>query len=192
MSTKDSLVSQIHDRDIDMRARKIFLHGEVDESSLERFSKNMHLLRHRDANQKAITIEICTTGGHVSYGWGIYDLIRESKVHVTVEILSKCESMGTIIVQGADEVIMHKNARFMVHIGSEAYQEDHTINIRRWQEWSDKDEKKTRDIMIAAIKRKKPRFTREKLEKLIMFDTIMTPKEALEYGLIDKIYGEDL
>jgi ATP-dependent protease ClpP protease subunit len=190
MSTKDSIIGQVHEYDVDMRNRRVFLHGEVDEETLERFSKNMHLLKHRDANQKPITIEICTTGGYVSYGWGIYDLIKESKVWVTVEILSKCESMGTIIVQGADEVIMHKNARFMVHVGTESYAEDHANNIKRWQGWSDKDEKKTQDVMITAIKRKKPRYTREKLQKLIEFDTIMEPKEALEYGLIDKIYGE--
>lgn len=191
MSNRDSLVSQIHDRDIDTRGRKIFLHGDVDEESLERFSKNMHILKHRDANQKPITIEICTTGGHVSYGWGIYDLIKESKVHVTVEILSKCESMGTIIVQAADEVVMHKNARFMVHIGTESYEEMHAHDIKRWQGWSDKDEKKTQDIMLNSIKTKKPRFTRAKLEELIKFDTIMNPKETLEYGLIDKIFGEE-
>lgn len=191
MSTKDSIIGQVHEYDVDMRNRRVFLHGDVDDATLERFSKNMHLLRHRDANQKPITIEICTTGGYVSYGWGIYDLIRESKVHVTVEILSKCESMGTIIVQGADEVIMHKYARFMVHVGTEGYEEDHAHNIERWRGWSKKDEKKTHDIMMEAIKRKKPRFTKEKLKSLIMFDTIMEPKEALEYGLIDKIYGED-
>lgn len=187
MSSKEGIIDQVHEKDLDMRTRTIFLQGDIDEDTYETFSKNMHLL---EKGTGEITIKMCSGGGHVSYGWGIYDLIKSSKHYIRVIVEAKCESMSTIILQAADERVIHENARMMIHVGSESYEEQHTIDIRRWQAWGDKEEKKTQDIYLARIKEKKPRFTKEKLQKLLEFDTILTPKEAIDLGLLDKIYGE--
>lgn len=185
MSSKEGIIDQVHDKGLDMRTRTIFLQGDIDEDTYEKFSRNMHLL---EKGVGEITIKLCSGGGHVSYGWGIYDLIKESKHFVRVIVESKCESMATIIIQGADERVIHENARMLLHIGSEEYSEDHVENIKRWRAWSDRDEKKTRDIYLTKIKEKKPRYTRKKLDDLLSFDTILSSKEALELGLIDKLY----
>ena len=187
MSNKDSIVDQVHDKGLDMRTRTIFLQGDVDESTYEEFSRNMHLL---EKGTGEITIKLCSGGGHVSYGWGIYDLIKESKHFVRIIVEAKCESMATIILQAADERIIHKNARMMIHIGTESYEEQHAMDIRRWQGWGDKEEAKTQEIYLEKIREKKPRFTKKKLQDLLTFDTILGPKEAIELGLLDKEFGE--
>lgn len=187
MSSKEGIIDQVHDKGLDMRTRTIFLQGDVDEVQYEQFSRNMHLL---EKGTGEITIKMCSGGGHVSYGWGIYDLIKSSKHFVRVVVESKCESMATVIIQAADERLIHKNARFMIHYGTESYEEQHAEDVRRWQAWGDKEEKKTQQIYLDRIKEKKPRFTKEKLQKLLEFDTILTPKEAIDLGLLDKVYGE--
>ena len=185
--SKDNILDQVHDKNIDMRRRTIWVHGSIDEDIFEKFSKNMHMLEQTNGE---ITIRFCSEGGHVSYGWGIYDIILASKNYVKVIVESKCESMATVILQAADERIMYSNSRMMIHIGTEEYAEQHPEDIKRWKEWSEKDEKKTEKIYLDKIKEKKPRYTRKQLQNLLTFDTIMTPKQAIELGLADKIYGE--
>jgi ATP-dependent protease ClpP protease subunit len=187
MSTKESIIDQVHDKGLDMRTRTIFLQGDIDEDVYEKFSRNMHLL---EKGTGEITIKLCSGGGHVSFGWGIYDLIKESKHFIRVVVEAKCESMATIILQAADERIIHKNARMMIHVGSESYEEQHAVDVRRWQAWGDKEEKKTQEIYLEKIREKKPRYTKEKLQKLLEFDTILSPKEAIALGLLDKVFGE--
>jgi ATP-dependent protease ClpP protease subunit len=99
--------------------------------------------------------------------------------------------MATIILQAADERVIHKNARMLLHIGSEEYSEDHVENIKRWRDWSDKDEEKTRQIYLKRIKEKKPRFTKKKLSDLLTFDTILSSKECVDFGLVDFVVGID-
>ena len=43
------------------------------------------------------------------------------------------------------------------------------------------------NIYLKKIKESKPRFTRQKLQDLLLFDTYMEPEKALEYNLIDYI-----
>jgi len=186
--SKDNILSQVHNENIDMRRRIIWIHGSVDESNFEKFSKNMHMLEQTSGE---ITIRLCSEGGHVSYGWGIYDLILLSKNYIKVIVESKCESMATVILQAADERIMLPNSRMMIHVGTEEYAEQHPEDIKRWKEWSEKDEKKTEDIYLKRIKEKKPRYTRKQLQSMLTFDTILNPKQAIELGLADKVYGDE-
>jgi ATP-dependent protease ClpP protease subunit len=185
--SKDNILSQVHNENIDMRRRIIWVHGSVDETTFEKFSKNMHMLEQTSGE---ITIKFCSEGGHVSYGWGIYDLILLSKNYVKVIVESKCESMATVILQAADERVMLPNSRMMIHVGTEEYAEQHPEDIKRWKEWSEKDETKTEDIYLKRIKEKKPRYTRKQLQNMLTFDTILNPKQAIELGLADKVYGD--
>lgn len=187
MSSKEGIIDQVHEKGLDMRTRTIFLQGDIDEDIYEQFSRNMHLL---EKGTGEITIKMCSSGGYVSFGWGIYDLIKTSKHFIRVIVETKCESMATVIIQAADERVMHQNSRMMLHIGSEGYSEDHVENIKRWRQWSEKDENKTQQIYLKRVKEKKPRFTKKKLQELLTFDTILTPKEVVDLGLADKIYGE--
>ena len=185
--SKETLIDQIFDKDIDMRGRTIWMYGDVDDDLLKKFSKHMHML---EKGSGEIIIKMCSQGGHVSSGWGIYDLIKSSRHHVKVIVESKCESMATIIIQAADERVIHQNARMMIHVGTEEYPEDHAETVKRWQGWSQKEEKKANGVYLSRIKEKKPRFTMAKLTELTRFDTILTPKEAIELGLLDKVVGE--
>ena len=186
--SKDNILSQVHNENIDMRRRIIWVHGSVDDDMFEKFSKNMHML---EQTSGTITIKMCSEGGYVSYGWGIYDLIKASKNYVRVIVETKCESMATVILQAADERVMYPNSRMMIHVGTESYDEQHPEDIKRWKEWGEKDEKKTRDVYMERIKEKRPRYTRKQLNDLLTFDTIMNPKEAIKLGLADKVFGDE-
>lgn len=186
--SKDNILDQVHDKDIDMRTRTIWLHGEIDETAFKIFSKNMHML---EKGKGEITIKLCSEGGHVDYGFGIYDLIADSEHFIRVLVETKCESMATVILQAADERVMLKNSRMMLHIGSESYAQDHVINIRRWVGWNDRQEQKCQDIYLKRIKQKKPRYTKKQLQGILAFDTILTPKQSVELGLADRIYKDE-
>lgn len=190
MSSKlNDQVQNLHDYGINLSTKTTWIEGEIDKDAANRLSKNLAML---DAiqNGKTITIRMSSEGGCVTQGLRMYNLIKRCKSYVRIIVEGCAESMATIILQAADERVILPDAHLMVHIGSESYPEDHPENIERWKEKSLQDEKRCQDIYLGKIKEKKKRFTRNQLKELLRFDTIMTAKEAIDYGLIDRIEDE--
>jgi len=187
MSTKvktDEL-DQWHDYNIYTPARLINLDGDIDKETASEFIKNIRLLDH--VNSKDITVLINSGGGDVSQGMAIIDAIKECQSRVTTHVVGPTSSMASIIFQAGDERIISSNATLMIHIGSDEYHEDHAMNIKRWIKENERIGKIADDILYKRIKEKKPRFTREKFNELLTFDTIYTAKQAIEMGLAEKI-----
>ena len=187
MSNKlNDIISNIHEYKIDVSNKKTWIEGDIDEEQADRLSKNLTIL---DANQnsKPITIVLNSSGGEVNQGLRIYNLIRNCKNYVRVVVEGKAESMASIILQAADERVLLEDAHLMIHIGIEGFAEDHPENVKRWKAKAEADCKRTEDIYLDKIKQKKKRFTRNQLKEMLNFDTILSPKDAIELGLADRI-----
>ncbi len=159
--------------------------GEITIKSASRDIKNLHILDNLGTG--TITILMDLVGGDVLSGMRIYDAIAACKNKVVI-IADSAMSMGSIILQAGDERILSKNARVMIHAGSASYS-DHPRAIDNWRKYDKKMDVVHEDIYLEKIKQKKPRFTREQLQKMLEHDTILTAKEAVEMGLADKVLG---
>jgi len=175
-----------HNNNLHIPSKTMLLKGDVDEDMYDLATKNLHILD-EIGDDSPITIKLNSGGGEVTQGLAIYDLIKACKSYVRIVVEGSCESMATVILQAADERIILKNAYLMLHIGTEEYPADHPTNIQRWKEEAAKDEVICEDIYLSKIKEKKKRFTRKDLQKLLTFDTILSAKESIAYGLVDLI-----
>ena len=158
--------------------------GEVDAASHELFIKGLTLLD--SLCKDSIIIHLNTLGGDWYHGMGMYDAISACRSHVTIIVLGHAVSMGSLILQAADERILGKHSVLMIHDGTETI----TSDCRSVEAWAAKT-KETRFKMYRVyrdrIKEKKPRFTLKQVEALCAHDRIFDPKEAIEYGLADTI-----
>lgn len=184
MSTKikDS-IDNFHSSSIYLPTRSIRLSGEVDDDMLDTALKNLHAL---DSTNGTINIFLTTEGGDVDAGLAIYDAIKGCVNYVRVMVYGECSSAGTIIFQAGDERLMSPHSYLMVHIGTEGTS-GHPENKARWDEWYKKQEIMMENIYLAQIKKKKKRYSRNMLKSMLRFDTILTPKEAIEVGLADMV-----
>lgn len=157
--------------------------GEITTKSASRDIKNLHILDNLGTG--TITILLDSIGGTTLAGMRVYDAICACKNHVVI-IADSAMSMGSIILQAGDQRILNKNGRVMIHVGSAEYA-DHPNSIDNWRKYDKKLDVVHENIYLEKIKQKKPRFTREQLQKLLVHDTIFTAAEAVEMGLADKV-----
>lgn len=159
--------------------------SEITMKSATRDIKNLHVLD--NLGNGIITIKLDCVGGDVLAGMRIYDAIRACKNHVII-IADSAMSMGSIILQAGDERLINPNGRVMIHAGEVEYA-SHPQAIDNWRKYDKKMDKIHEDIYLDKIKQKKPRFTREQLQKMLEHDTIFTAQEAVDIGLADKVLG---
>lgn len=133
-----------------------------------------------------ITVIINSPGGWVSQGMAIYDSIRQCRSFVKGLVLGEACSMATIILQACDERVLAPCADIMIHNGSTSV-EGNAADVRSYMNHAKKMDKLCEDIYLKKIKEKHPRFTRKRLQEMLMVDTWMTAKETVELGLADKI-----
>lgn len=181
---ENDIVELVHDQGIYLPDRSITIFGDIDETMFKKVWNNLH---HLDSSTGGINIFINSGGGCVTQGFAIYDCIKGCKNFVRIMVYGECSSMASVILQAADERIMSPNSSLMIHIGSEEYPEDHALNIKRWIEYSETLEEKTNQIYLEKIKQKKNNFGIKSLQKLLTFDTILSPQEAIDLGLVDRI-----
>lgn len=136
--------------------------------------------------EKPVKIILNTGGGFVEHGYAIYDAIKSSPCHVTIEVMGQAQSMGAIILQAADVRIVHPNSVVMIHDGTQGL-DTHARNIERWAEYSKKVDR-PRMYQILADATGKPATYWEKKSTL---DHILTAEQAVEEGLADKIFGTE-
>lgn len=182
---KTDELSQFHEYGVYTPARLIGVFGEIDEESTFQFIKNIRLMDH--VTDKDITVLINSEGGSVRQGMAIIDAIRECNSKVITHAVGSCYSMAAIILQAGDERLISANASLMIHLGDEGYESDHPKNIDRWLKENRRIGQKADQILYEKIKSVKPRFKKEQLEELLVFDTIYTSDQAIKMGLADKI-----
>jgi ATP-dependent Clp protease protease subunit len=154
----------------------------------ERIVKNINILE--GINQESITIIMNNPGGDEYHGLAIYDAIKTAKSHVTIKVYGMAMSMGSIILQAADERILSPNARFMIHYGYFSMSE-HAKTVYKWTEENKKVDVWMEELFLEKIHQKHPDFKLKKIQEMCNFDTILSAKETVELGLADKILGDE-
>src|SRR5436190_1999272 len=85
----------------------------IEQFSVEKFTKHLAL-----ATQKKFTelhLSLQSTGGAVSDGVFLYNLMRSSPLPITVYNIGSVQSIATIAFLGASRRVVSKHGLFMVH-----------------------------------------------------------------------------
>jgi ATP-dependent Clp protease protease subunit len=170
-----------------LATRRIFLWGAVtDETGKDVCEKLLYL--EATAPGKEITFYINTPGGSITAGMAIYDTIKLLSSPVTIVVTGMAASMGSVLLCAAPKGrrLIYPHARVLIHqplIAGRFIGPATDINIQA------KEMEKLRDELnqILATASGQP-F--EKIVKDTDRDFYLNAKEAIEYGLADKIVEE--
>lgn len=191
-------IDKFHDYSLYVPKRTIFMgseefsieHGESGTDGLmaERTIKNLTILE--GMSQEPITILMNNIGGDEYHGFAIYDAIRACKSHVKIVVMGHAMSMGSIILQAADERVMAPTSRQMIHYGTWGVN-DHAKTSRKWSDEGVKIDAWMENMYLARIHEKDPTFTMQHLKKMLDHDTFLTAQESVNIGLADKVLGDE-
>ena len=181
-------IDRFYDYDIHVETRAIYIGDEKDDGVNQRTSefavKALHMLANA-SQEKEITIYLNSFGGCWFNGMAVYDSIKACPCPVTIYVVGSAMSMGSIILQAADNRIIYPNATVMVHDGYETRVDDIPRTFQNWAEYSKKSQRVMYNI-YAERSGRSAAFWRKKCAA----DLILTAQEAKELGLVDSIYGE--
>ena len=170
-----------------LEQRKVFLWGEVSQkSSQELVEKFLYL--EAIGPGKPITFYIDTPGGSITSGMAVYDTIKLITSPVTVVVLGMAASMGSILLcaapKGKRYILPH--ARVLIHqplITGRMVAPAVDINIQATE----------MERLREELNRILAEASGQPLEKIVKDtdrDFYMTAKEAIDYGLVDKVVTE--
>ena len=134
-----------------------------------------------------LVIEINSGGGSVYAGFEMYSLIHTANVPTRVEVQSLAGSAASVIMAAADTVAVSPVGQVMIHLPSTitwGNQIDHKQSTQML-------EAVTSSILSAYENKCKGKITRDRLRKMMDNETFITAEQALEYGLVDEIIGEN-
>ena len=166
-----------------LKERIIFLGEEVNDVTASLIVAQMLFLEAEDP-EKDIQFYINSPGGSVTAGMAIYDTMQYIKCDVSTNCMGMAASMGAFLLAGGakGKRLALPNAEIMIHQPSGGSQgqateiESAAKHILRTKEKLNKilaeNTGKDYDVIAADTER----------------DNWMTAEEALEYGLIDRIY----
>lgn len=187
-------VDKFHDYNLYIPTRTIYVGSEdhsmsegesgTDGQMAETIIKNLTILE--GLSSEEITIVMNNIGGDTYHGCAIYDAIKACKSHVVIKVFGHAMSMGSVILQAADQRIMAPSAKQMIHYGTWGVSDHSKTAIKQAKEFEKMDEW-LEDVYLRRIQEKLPGFTLGKLEKLLDHDTYLTAQESVDLGLADSI-----
>ena len=165
-----------------LKERIVFLVGPVNDNVASLVTAQLLFLESENP-KKEINFYINSPGGLVTAGLGIYDTMQYIKPDVSTLCIGQAASMGSFLLSAGSKGKRYSlpNSRIMVHQPSAGFQgqatdiEIHANEVlslkKRLNEIYSKHTNKTVDEIKTALER----------------DNFMTPENAKEFGLIDKV-----
>ena len=170
-----------------LRERIIFLGTPVDDMVANLIVAQMLLLDSENP-EKDIMLYINSPGGSVTAGLAIYDTMQHIRADVQTICLGQAASMGAFLLcsgaKGKRMALPH--SRVLIHQplgGAQGQATDIEIQAQEILRI-----KKTLNEIMASNTGQ----SIKKIEKDTDRDYIMTPQEALEYGMIDKVITKEM
>ncbi len=163
--------------------RIIFLSGEIDDAVANTVVAQLIYLEAKDPS-KDISIYINSPGGSVSAGLAIYDTMNYVKCDVSTICIGMAASMGAFLLSSGQKGKRYAlpNSEIMIHqpLGGAQGQ---ASDIKIAAEHILKTKQKLNTILAQNSGKQI-----SQIEKDTDRDNFMSAQEALEYGLIDKVF----
>ena len=165
-----------------LRERIIFLGTPIDDMVANLIVAQLLLLDSENP-EKDIMLYINSPGGSVTAGFAIYDTMQHIRANVSTICLGQAASMGAFLLSSGTKGkrLALPHSRVLIHQplgGAQCQATDIEIQANEILRI-----KKSLYSILAANTGQ----ALKKIEKDTDRDYIMTPEEALEYGMIDKI-----
>jgi ATP-dependent Clp protease protease subunit len=168
-----------------LKDRIIFIGSAIDDETSNLIVAQLLFLQSED-NDKDINIYINSPGGSVTAGLAIYDTMQFMKCPIATYCVGQASSMGAILLTAGTKGKRYSlpNSRIMIHQplgGTEGQATDIAIQAREILKLKDK----LTDIIVFHCGKDK-----KTVEKDMDRDYFMSPTEAKDYGLIDKVVAK--
>ena len=165
-----------------LKERIVFIVGTINDNVASLVTAQLLFLESEDP-KKEISLYINSPGGLVTAGLGIYDTIQYVKPDVSTLCIGQAASMGSfLLAAGAKgKRFSLPNSRIMVHQPSAGFQGQATdIEIHANEVMSLKKR-------LNEIYSKHTNKSVEEIKPALERDNFMTPEDAKDFGLIDKV-----
>ena len=165
-----------------LKDRIIMLEGPIGENTASVLCAQLLFLESQDAS-KDITLYINSPGGLVTAGMAIYDTMQYVKSDIQTIVVGQACSMGSLLASAGTKGkrFMLPHARHMIHQplgGASGQATDVEIRANELLRWKKE---------LTEIYEKTTGQPLQKLKDDMERDKFMTPTEAVEYGLADKV-----
>ena len=161
--------------------RLIMLDEQFTDSLASRINTALLALQFKDEN-KDIELYLNSGGGSVTAGFSILDVMYSIKPKVNITVIGQACSMGAFLSACATgERRIGPSARIMIHQPSGGFQgtadaiENYAEEIQRLRNLLDENYSANSGV------------AKEALKEMQRKDNYMTPQQAVEHGLMDKI-----
>ena len=166
-----------------LRDRVILLEGEVHDQMANLIVAQLLFLE--SEGEKDISMYINSPGGSVTAGMAIYDCMQFIKPDIHTIVMGQACSMGSLLAQAGskDKRFMLPNARHMIHQpsgGARGQATDMLIQVEEILAMK-------KNLTEIYVKHNSAGKSFEQLTQDMERDNFMSAKQALDYGLIDKI-----
>lgn len=174
----------------DLRQRKLFLNVDIDQFSVFDIVKHTMQFNKEDygiepCKRQPILLYVTSNGGEVDSGFELIDVIQSSKTPVYTINLGYQYSMGFLIGLAGTKRFATKNAKFLMHDGSN-FVYNSGAKAQDQMEFQRKVENKIKQYVLS-----KSRLTSDEYDSKLRVEWYLFADEAKEKGFVDYILGTD-
>lgn len=168
-----------------MKNNEIDIYGFIDNVTVEGMTVSPQTIKDQlkaIGDVEEIIVNINSNGGDVFSGIAIYNMLRRSKAHVTVNVDGLAASIASVIVMAGDTINMPNNGMIMVHnVWTEIAGDSNAFKKQ-----ADSLER-INSVVFNSYIDKSPDIDHALLQQYMDEETWFTAKEAKKLGLIDNI-----
>ena len=166
-----------------LKSRSLVISQQVDSKLSEKILNQIVLLE-QEGGELPITVFINSPGGEIFSGFAIFDMLKFVSCPVTTIVTGFAASMGSVLSLAADKGrrFAMPQSKIMIHqpllMGYQGRASECEIQAREIL--------KTRDHLVSLYSDQTGK-SHDDIKKALDRDNWFTAKEALDYGLLDKV-----
>ncbi|EAG9223052.1 Clp protease ClpP [Listeria monocytogenes] len=165
---------------------EIYIYGEIvsfkwdeEDTTALSFQKDLKEL----GNIETINLHVNSPGGNVFEGIAISNMIKAHKAKVIAYVDALAASIASVIVAGADKVVMYENSMQMIH--------NPTWNVSgnstELRKHADDLDAIAQASVLTYLSKAGDKLSEEKIKQIMAEETWLSAKDALGHGLCDEI-----
>lgn len=174
----------------DLEKRKLFLDGEINESTFREVGYYILKMNEEDKSipaekRKPIKLYISCYGGSVIAGLTLINIIKASITPIYTIVVGEAYSMAFYIGISGNKRFAFPDSTYLIHDGGIGIQTS-TSKVKDYVVFDDQINKKLQALVADCTK-----LTVDELEEKSRIEWYLFADEAKEKGIVDYIIGED-